>query len=122
MYKEYKPSKALEPLIHAYWVMLPESVESKEKLMVFPDGCFDIVIDFNMNKSNHILLSGIWDQPIDVTLIPGQKTLGIRFYPTAINQFFLCDIADYKNTVTEFEINMVKPVATLSLDFLYSAH
>lgn len=106
-YRETPPSPLLKHLIQSYWVMegcTPGSVTHT----VLPDGCFDIVIDLHEEGESTAVLTGIWDRPVEVRVEEGQRTVGVRFYPAAVDALFTCRVAEYNNTVTPFENSMLK--------------
>lgn len=113
MYKEIKPRHNHKDYIHSYWLACVE----KDALVtiVEPDGCFDIIINFK-DDDNDILMTGIWDRPIQVKNTLNDKSLGIRFFPAALEAFFDMDIADIRNTV--IDINNVSLKKEIDLEFI----
>jgi len=107
-YREIEPSLVLKPLIQCYWVMESPADSPLETHTVMPDGCFDIVIDIQPSRKNDVVLTGIWDQPITVELVPGRTTVGVRFYPAAIDVFFSCRVSDYNNSAVPLNPAMMK--------------
>lgn len=113
MYKEIKPNHILKDYIHSYWVA---HVEKDELVtIVEPDGCFDIIINFK-DDDNDILMTGMWDKPIQVKNTLDDKSLGVRFFPAALDIFFNMDISDIRNTVTD--INNVYLKKEIDLEFI----
>lgn len=46
---------------------------------ILPDGCFDLVVDFENNVLQNIYLTGIWTKPIKTTVTKGTTLLAVRF-------------------------------------------
>lgn len=115
MYKEILPHQLLEDYIACYWYY-----ENFEGLVeVYPDACFDLVIDF-LTPDNKMILTGIWDKKITVDVKRDVTTLGIRFKSTAISQFFTCTIKDLLNTTVAFDKSLLKEVSATDFSWCYN--
>lgn len=123
MYKEINPSKMLEEVINCYWIIDGTKIKESHLQKVFPDGCFDIVIDIDANqKANKVILTGIWNKTIKVPLLKDVQSVGVRFYPSAIEQFFNCSVSNLINTVQPFQMTMFKEDTTIDFNNIYSIY
>ena len=119
-YREIRPSSVLQKVIQCYWVADGRDLEEERQHSVLPDGCFDIVIDIHPTEANTIVLTGIWDRPVTVTINRNQITIGTRFYPAAIDMFFDCRVAEYNNTAVVFNESVLKDQERGSLAGLWN--
>lgn len=115
MYKEIEPKDKLKKYIQSYWLVT--EVASDYESTVYPDACFDIVV--TIGEPNHIVLTGIWEKAINVTVVKASNMIGVRFFPSSVDRFFNLTLAELKNTEIPFEKAMLKEVEELSLDFLF---
>lgn len=119
-FREIAPSPLLEKLIQSYWVADGSSLSAEEKYAILPDGCFDLVIDIYPGEGNAIVLTGIWDKRIEVTIGKGQISVGCRFYPAAIDVFFRCRVADFNNSSVTFAEAMLQTDSGIDLTELWT--
>jgi AraC-like DNA-binding protein len=119
-FREIAPGPHLEKLIQSYWVADGSNLSAEQKHTILPDGCFDLVIDIYPKQDNAIVLTGIWDKPIEVTIGKGQITVGCRFYPAAIDVFFRCRVADFNNSSIAFAEAMLQTDSDIDLTKLWT--
>jgi AraC-like DNA-binding protein len=89
-----------------------------DTIEVMPDGCFDIVLDVAAAGPNAIILTGVWDQIISVSVPARRMTVGVRFLLPALEAFFACTLADIRNQVIPLSPQMLRrwecfPIQTL---------
>ena len=93
-YREYRPSMALQPYVECYWTGTPEPGVPNDKSThrVLPDGCIDIVVEFDQCEGEEdglILPSfadrasvvGTMSRPLIVNSARSTCFLGARFKP-----------------------------------------
>ena len=119
-FREIAPSPLLEKLIQCYWVVDGSNLSADEKHVILPDGCFDLVIDIYSREGNAVVLTGIWDKRIEVTIGQGQITVGCRFYPAAIDVFFRCRVAGLNNSSVTFAEAMLRTDSGIDLTELWA--
>lgn len=121
MYYEREASPILKQLVDCYWVHDDSAIKRLVEHSVYPDGCFDIVINLDKNyKKNEILLTGIWDKKIEVTTGKNKISIGVRFYPAALSVFFKYKINDLVNKVTLLTENMLNNEGKVNFNSLYT--
>ena len=74
MYKEIKPSKAIDHVIDTFWTFSEN--KSSESFKVLPDTCTDLIFDLKHNKG---FLSGAMTQYQSPELMKDSELIGIRF-------------------------------------------
>lgn len=118
-YREIPPSPILSDYIQSFWVMTTDKLVKEQEIEVLPDGCFDIVIDIHKSKKNGVVLTGLWDKPVNVTIRPSVTTVGTRFYPAALPLFFNCKLRDIRNRILPLERAMLINPSSTPLEPLY---
>lgn len=90
MYKEYLPDIRLRHLIETYWVA-DAIVDNPFSQRIMPDGCVDIIFDFQGNDGTGLLHTGLPELVGTKTSLfsfaykPGRvQMMGIRFVPGGI--------------------------------------
>ncbi len=108
MYYEIKASEKLSDYVESFWIN--QNVKEDTTSIIEPDGCFDIVVYIHEDK-NQVLLTGIWDRPIEVSTYKNVDVFGVCFYPKSLEVFFDMTLAELKNTSIEMQdINYRKKV------------
>ena len=74
MYKEIKPSKAIDYVIDTFWTFSKN--KSAESFKVLPDTCTDLIFDLNRNMA---FLSGAMTQYQSRELMTDSEIIGVRF-------------------------------------------
>ncbi len=108
MYYEIKPSNKLSKYVESFWIN--ENVKEDNTSIIEPDACFDIVVYIYEDK-NKVLLTGIWDRPVEVSTYKDVDVFGVRFFPKSLEVFFDMSLSELKNTNIEIEdINFRKNI------------
>lgn len=108
MYIEVKPSEKLSEYIESFWIT--KDVQEDRTSIVEPDGCFDIVVYIHKDF-NRVLLTGIWDKPVEVNSYKGVDILGVRLFPKSLACFFDMSIGELRNINMEVDaIKFRKPI------------
>lgn len=76
-YKEIQTTGILTAFAKYFW-RYEHSGEDIE-YTILPDGCFDLVVDFENNELENIYLTGVWTKPIKLTVTKGATLLAVRF-------------------------------------------
>ena len=91
LYTSIAPQFLLTPYIDAYWSVQGAELDSTTN-KILPDGCVDIIFnlgeDVGNMKSGKAYLIGAMTGPIESTVTPGTKLLGVRFKPAAFSAFY----------------------------------
>jgi len=86
-YQEYSPDLRLTPWIKNYW-LATDFVHSEVLPKVFPDGCMDIIFDFDRTKGiSHVEIFGTTTSFIEFDSSEHVQMFGIRFKPAGITAF-----------------------------------
>ena len=76
-YKEIKPSNELKNVIHSYW--MHQNNESKaDKITIFPDSYFKIVIIIKEHKIISHFMTGLWLDSKEFVVTPNATVIGCR--------------------------------------------
>lgn len=97
-YKEIHPTGILNAFVKYFW-RYEHSGEDIE-YTILPDACFDLVVDFENNKLENIYLTGIWTQPIKLTVTKGATLLAVRFKIIASEYILNREIKSLLNSMT----------------------
>ncbi|MGB1037886.1 MAG: DUF6597 domain-containing transcriptional factor [Bacteroidia bacterium] len=77
-YKQTSPVQELEDFIEIYWEHKNNTSEPN-KLTIFPDSFFKLVIEISESKISNYFLTGIWTTEINVIVPPKTTIVGIKF-------------------------------------------
>ncbi|MBN8853228.1 MAG: hypothetical protein BGO55_13170 [Sphingobacteriales bacterium 50-39] len=90
-YTAIAPHPLLAPYIDAFWSVQGAGQETTVG-KVLPDGCVDIIFNLGKDmgdmKSGRVYLIGAMTTPIDSSVAPGTRLLGVRFKPAAFWAFY----------------------------------
>ncbi|MDR2920926.1 MAG: helix-turn-helix domain-containing protein [Tannerella sp.] len=118
MYREYLPDIRLQHLIETYWVS-DGIVENFQREQIMPDGCVDIIFDFDKETSGTLTygkpeLVGTMTSLLEITYQPRRiQMMGIRFAPAGITAFTQIPI----NEITNRHIDLLMTETLLDTDF-----
>lgn len=76
-YKEIKPVDELKNYIHSFW-MHKNLTDKAEKLTIFPDSYFKIIMIVRNNKITAYFMTGLWTEEKIFTIPPKAKLYGCR--------------------------------------------
>jgi len=86
-YQEYSPDTRLTPWVKNYW-LATDFEHSKVLPKVFPDGCIDIIFDFDRTKGTaHVDIFGTTTTFIEFDAAKHVQMFGIRFKPAGFTAF-----------------------------------
>ncbi len=94
-YREHKPSKFLNQFVECFWEY--ENTGDERKHTILPDGMFELISEYNSDTHTRLILTGIWTEPIDVTIPKNGKILGIRFKLLAAEFIFPEQVKQLQN-------------------------
>ncbi|WP_070121262.1 helix-turn-helix domain-containing protein [Bacillus marinisedimentorum] len=95
-YREFEPHKRLKAYIACYWESRPlQTSGSAGESLVIPDGCSDILFDYDASKNSfHLTYCGIFGHhfAVPVPACSSNVTFGIRFLP-GVSRLFIRESA-----------------------------
>lgn len=110
LYREYLPDSRLQNLVETYWVT-KGVVDAPVIHRIMPDGCVDIIFDFEENCLTRPRSRGIPDivgtmsSYLDISYTTGHTyKLGIRFNPAGITAFTRIPIQEFTNHTLELTL------------------
>lgn len=103
MYKEYHPNILLSPYIETYWIS-NDSIQGEQTIRVLPDGCVDIIFDWN-EKSFSPKIIGTITTYLDVSYINNIRMMGIRFRPCGVSAFTQVPINEFTDTSVDISLS-----------------
>ncbi|WP_188455135.1 helix-turn-helix transcriptional regulator [Virgibacillus oceani] len=84
-YKEYPPSKNLEPYVACYWTVDYQASDTDILHRIIPDGCVDIIFDLRSpSLSKGAFVAGLMTRFEALNLSESQTLLGIRFFSDTV--------------------------------------
>ena len=105
-YQEYNPDARLTAWVKNYW-LATNFVHSEVLPKVFPDGCMDIIFDFDKTKGiSHVEIFGTTTSFIEFDSAKHAQMFGIRFKPAGITAF--TRIPPIEFTDRSVELSLVK--------------
>ncbi len=111
MYKEYPPDIRLSHLIETYWVA-DGDVENSFSQRILPDGCVDIIFDFEQHEEPGKFQTGLPElvgtmtSLLEITYQPGRvRMMGIRFAPGGITAFTRMPVFEFTDRNIELPIS-----------------
>jgi AraC-like DNA-binding protein len=97
-YKEIHTTGILNDFVKYFWRY--EHTGEDIEYTILPDACFDLVVDFENNELENIYLTGIWTQPIKLTVTKGATLLAVRFKIIASEYILNREIKSLINSMT----------------------
>lgn len=77
-YRQEQPDERLKEHVRCYW-FLENLTEETLSHTIIPDGFFDLLICYQNDELNDIILSGLWTERVQVKIVPGTKIFAIQF-------------------------------------------
>lgn len=102
IYNEYSPAYSLAEYVACFWSVNATCSNAPHRIL--PDGCIDILFDYNRNIS---FLTEISSETETLHLDGSIKFVGIRFLPKAIPYILKCNASEFINS--GYEIKYVTP-------------
>ncbi len=107
LYYEYAPDSRLQNLVETYWVS-KGYIDTPVTQRIMPDGCVDIIFDFEENcitrprSQGQPDIVGTMSSYFDISYSPGHTyKLGIRFNPAGITAFTRVPVHEFTNLSTD---------------------
>lgn len=97
-YKEIHTSGKLNAFVKYFWRY--EHAGEDIDYTILPDGCFDLVVDFENNVLQNIYLTGIWTKPVIVKVTKGTTLFAVRFKIIAAEYLFERELKSLLNDMT----------------------
>jgi AraC-like DNA-binding protein len=95
-YREYLPSKSLEPYIACYWTVEFNASHTDKLHRIIPDGCVDIIFDLKASSlSKGAFATGLMTQFEVITLSQNCSLFGIRFFIDSAHLFFTYPVSEF---------------------------
>lgn len=85
-YRQEQPDERLKEHVRCYWC-LENLTEEILRHTIMPDGFFDLLICYQNDELNDIILSGLWTERVQVNIVPGTKIFAIQFRLLAAEYF-----------------------------------
>ncbi len=101
-YQELKPKEELQDLVHSFWTH-ENLTNSPQVLQIFPDSFFKIVIIYQEGEIRNYLLTGIWSEPKEFSILPNASSFGCRFKILAPEYLLGREIASLYNSAIPLE-------------------
>lgn len=76
-YREIEPNEKLNFFVHSFW-MHENNSENSEKVTIFPDSYFKIVLMVKEQKIRSYFMTGLWTNEKEIFIAPGATTFGCR--------------------------------------------
>jgi AraC-like DNA-binding protein len=102
-YKETHINGILNSFINYFWKY--EHIQKDKEYTILPDACFDLVFDYEKKVLKNIYLTGIWTEPIKVTVTKGTTLYAIRFKIIAAEYLFSRELKTLLNNMVQLPID-----------------
>ena len=76
-YKEMKPIAELKNFVHSFW-MHHNNTDAIQKITIFPDSYFKIVMLIKDQKIVHYFMTGLWLDEKEFSFAPNMTAVGVR--------------------------------------------
>jgi len=94
-YREYAPSKWLEPYVACYWTVNFHWSDSGKLHRIIPDGCVDIIFDLRAPSfSKGAIVTGLMTTFETMNLTQNYSLFGIRFFADKARRFFQYPVSE----------------------------
>lgn len=107
MYQEIIPSNIAKDRIESFWIF--KENKTKIDFNVMPDGCIDLIFDFNKNEG---FISGQMTQYQNRSLSENSDMIGIRIRIESFAPISNKPLSEFKNKIVDFSSLNVNPYAT----------
>ena len=98
IYREFAPGSFLGGVVECFWTSSVQlSVGTAHEYRVLPDGCMDLLFDFQAGASQRALMIGTMSRAQIIEVTGGVDLLGVRFHPGGLGTLFAINAADLAN-------------------------
>ncbi|MDF2678862.1 MAG: hypothetical protein K0R47_52 [Brevibacillus sp.] len=98
-YREYQPSKCLEPYVACYWTSDYSPTEHVQQHRIIPDGCIDIIVDRRAaSLAKGAFISELMTSYEVLDLTRPQALFGIRFFAETIRIFLRDPVSAFRGS------------------------
>ncbi|MBO3696834.1 DUF6597 domain-containing transcriptional factor [Roseivirga sp. E12] len=102
IYFQQQAHHNLRDYVRCYW-KLENKNEDAHSYTIFPDGFFDLLICYQNDRLEGVLLSGLWDQKTNVVIPPETTIYGVQFRLLAAESVVQEDINLLLNDIKSLE-------------------
>ncbi len=95
-YKEVKPKGFLQNFIQCFWYY--QTTDKAIQHTILPDGCFDLIVEFQQGVLTIVKLTGIWTEPKHLDIPKNKTYIAIRFKLLSAEYLFQREIKTILNT------------------------
>ena len=103
-YEQLSPTTELEDFIDSYWEHKNQS-GSPNKLTIFPDSFFKVIVYLVNRKITAYFLTGLWPKETEIVIPPQATVYGIKFKILAPEYIFQREIASLLNSHIELNLS-----------------
>jgi AraC-like DNA-binding protein len=94
-----KPSPPLDQFVKTFWILEKVYSNTGDYEIVYPDGCFNLIISFSENKLTSYF-TGQQTQAIKIPQSSKVKFIAVEFYPYGAFPFFNIPMNEFTDTIT----------------------
>lgn len=106
-YIQLAPSSELNDFVELYWEH-QNLAKSPNKMTIFPDSFFKLIIEISNGKTVAYFLTGLWTKNIEI-IVPAKTTVyGIKFKILAAEYIFKEEISSLLSSQRELTIDFLK--------------
>jgi len=102
-YREIKPDGFLKHFVKFFYFY--ENKNEDIEHTILPDACFDLLADYEDGVLQDVILTGIWNKPITITVTKGTTLLSIRFKLLASEYLLDNEIKSNLNTMCSLPLS-----------------
>ncbi len=102
-YQEIKPSKTLEDFVHSFW-MHRNHIDKVERLTIFPDSYFKIILVIRNQKVLNYFMTGLWTEEKQFTIPPKATIIGCRLKVLAPEFLLNQEVASILQDVQQLDL------------------
>ncbi len=95
-HKEIKPKGFLQNFIQSFW--FHKTTDDAIQHTILPDGCFDLIAEFEDDVLTIVKLTGIWTKPQNIDIPKNKTFFAIRFKLLAAEYIFQREIKSILDT------------------------
>ncbi len=96
-YREIKPDGFLKNFVQCFWYH--ETAGKEIVHTILPDGCFDLIGEFENDMLQRVKLTGVWTKPKDIHIQPQTKFFAVRFKLLAAEYLFRRELKSILDTM-----------------------
>jgi AraC-like DNA-binding protein len=119
-YREIKPDGFLNHFVQCFWEYENEEIQYDHNIL--PDGYFDLIVEYENKTLSRVKLTGVWTQPINVTIPKSTKIFAVRFKLLAAEYLFSREIKSILDNTKELDFCFWEINSLHCDDFEYFVH